>query len=83
MEVVGGGGGERAPSYGEGVGSETFGDLLGQNFSLSHHETCISFFGRGMPPKPPFSYNFRLFSLQLKDIHKITTPRLQRKKIRN
>ena len=24
-----------------------FGELLGQNFSISHHEQCISFFGRG------------------------------------
>ena len=56
------GGGERAPSFGEGVGvgSEIFGDLLGQNLSFSHNEKCISFFGRGMPPQTSILLQFQI-----------------------
>ena len=72
MRVVGWGGvgwggvGERGtPSYEREGGSE---NLVihwggGQKFYISHHEKCISFFGRGFPETSHYSYNFRLFSL--------------------
>ena len=57
------GGGERGPllmGRGVGVRSEILVNLLGQNFSISHHEKCISFFGRGMPPKPLILLQFQV-----------------------
>ena len=52
-------------SYKMGWGSDIFDDILGrgQNFSTSHHENVSQ--------TSHYSYNFRLFSFQLKDIHKI------------
>ena len=50
----------------EWLRSEGFGDLRprGQNFLISLHEKCISFFGKGGAPQiSHYSYNFRLLSL--------------------
>ena len=93
MDVVGWGRG--GPFY-EG-GSEIFGDLLGRGPELFYQSSSKnSFFGRGVPQTNHYFYNFRLFSLQLKDIHKnnsssisdyfisnLTTKRLKKKRIKN
>ena len=41
----------------------------GRNFCIGHH--------KNVSQTSHYSYNIRLFSFQLKDIHKITSPRFQ------